>query len=112
MSWPISQFGPIPGAGLATIAGGVVGVEPGATGGTYWVPRSCTHRVKLFWHLTEQLWTSWTTLLFGMSVPARLVALEENRIVAATPTFICTLLKTRTLKVCAQLNELASSNSR
>ena len=47
-----------------------------------------------------------------MKLPAKLVAIEENRIIAATFSFICTLLKARTLKVCASVAERASGNSR
>ena len=63
---------------------------------------SFTHRSKLFWHVTAQ---AWTILFFGMSVklPAKLVAIEENRITAATLNFICTPLKAGTLRVCASV---------
>lgn len=49
---------------------------------------SFTHRSKLFWHATAQ---AWTILFFGMSVklPAKLVAIEESKIIAATVSFIC-----------------------
>jgi hypothetical protein len=47
---------------------------------------SFTHRSKLF--VTAQ---AWTILFFGMSVklPAKLVAIEESKIIAATVSFIC-----------------------
>jgi hypothetical protein len=50
--------------------------------------RSLAHRSKLFWQLTAH---DWTILFFGMDVklPAKLVAIEENRIIAATLSFIC-----------------------
>ena len=49
--------------------------------------RSLAHRSKLFWQLTAH---DWTILFFGMGVklPAKLVAIEENRIIAATLRFI------------------------
>ncbi len=85
----------MPGTGVAATVGGVFGVVPGVTIGRNWVPRSCTQTVKLFWHLAEHNWRFWTNLFFGMGVklPAKLVAIEENRIIAATFSFICTLLK-------------------
>ena len=44
---------------------------------------SLAHRSKLFWQLTAQ---DWTILFFGIGVklPAKLVAIEENRSIAAT----------------------------
>jgi hypothetical protein len=50
--------------------------------------RSLAHRSKLFWQLTTH---DWTILFFGMGVklPAKLVAIEENRSIAATLSFIC-----------------------
>jgi hypothetical protein len=53
--------------------------------------------LKLFWQLAKQFWLFWTTLFFGMGVklPAKQGAIEENRIMAATFSSICTLLKKR-----------------
>ena len=96
-----SQFGP-------TISGGV-------DGPTCWVPavggggggtRSLTHTLKLLWQLKEHAF--WTTLFFGMGakLPAKLVAIEENRIIAATLSFICTPPKARTLKVCTSVKSM------
>jgi hypothetical protein len=53
---------------------------------------------KLFWHVTEH--TFWPILFFGMGVklPARLVAIKESRIIAATLSFICTPLKSWDIK--------------
>jgi len=93
-----SQFGPI--------ASGTVG------GATCWVPtvgggvvvrETLTHRSKLFWHVTEH--TFWTILFFGIGVklPAKLVAIEQKRIIAATLSFICKPLKAGTLRVCASV---------
>ena len=93
-----SQFGPI--------ASGTVG------GATCWVPtvgggvvvrETLTHRSKLFWHVTEH--TFWTILFFGIGVklPAKLVAIEQKRIIAAALSFICTPLKAGTLRVCASV---------
>ena len=56
---------------------------------------------------------AWAILFFGMGVtlPAKLVAIEENRIIAATLSFICTPLKAIE-EFAPQLDERASGNSR
>ena len=58
---------------------------------------SLTHRSKAFWHVAAH---DWAILFFGMGVklPAKLVAIEENRIIAATLSFICTPLKVGEIK--------------
>ena len=73
-------------------------INSGADGVTCWVPAiggigggalRFTHTPKLFWH--EAAHPVWTIFIFGMGVtlPAKLVAIEENRIIAATLSFIC-----------------------
>src|SRR5262249_25113205 len=87
--WSPSQFWPI---GTCTV-GAVTCWVPAVGGGIAAGTRSLTHRLKAFWQLTAQ--GLWAILFFGMGVklPAKLVAIEENRIIAATLSFICTPLK-------------------
>jgi hypothetical protein len=70
----------------------------GTDGVVCWVPvvggggggvRSFAHRSKLFWHVTAH---DWAILFFGMGakLPAKLVTTEQNRIIGAPTTFICT----------------------
>ena len=72
------------------------GPELRIVGVVCWVPtvggggggrRSLTHRSKLSWHVTAHpVWT-----ILGVKLPAKLVAIEENRIIAAVLSFICSL---------------------
>ena len=87
--WSPSQFWPIGTCGVGVVTCWVPAVGGGVAAGT----RSLAHRLKAFWQLTAQAF--WAILFFGMGVklPAKLVAIEENRIIAATVSFICTPLK-------------------
>ena len=60
---------------------------------------SRTHRSKLLWHAAAH---DWAILFFGMGVklPAKLVAIEESKIITATVSFIVAP-KSWTFKVCA-----------
>jgi len=53
-------------------------------------PQTERHSRNVSWQLLKQKF--WTILFFGMGVklPAKLVVIEEKRIIAAAASFICT----------------------
>jgi hypothetical protein len=71
-------------------------------------PQSCRHWLNKVWQFAAQL--NCAILFFGMGVklPAKLVVIEESRIIAATTCFICTPYENRDPQLAPQLNERAS----
>jgi hypothetical protein len=56
-------------------------------------PQSCKHWLNKVWQFTEQLNCCVCAILFfgmGVKLPAKLLVIEENKIIAATIRFICT----------------------
>ena len=96
MSRSNSQFGPI----TSGIVGGATCWVPTVGGGVP-VPRSLTHTSNADRQLVEH--TFWTILFFemGAKLPAKLVAIEQKRIIAAALSFICATPKSK--KVCASI---------
>ena len=83
-----SQFGPV----TSGIGVGVTCWVP-TVGGSVPVPRILTHKSNAVWQLFKHAF--WTILFFeiGVRLPAKLVAIEQKRIIAAALSFICTLHK-------------------
>jgi hypothetical protein len=72
-------------------------------------PQSCRHWLNKTWQPTAQLRCA--ILFFGMGVklPAKLIVVEENRIIAAAISFIC-MPPLGLKQIAPQLNQRASRN--
>ena len=68
-------------------------------------PQTFKHRSKSCWQLAIQLLRLWAILFFGTGVklPAKLIVIEERRMIAAALSFIRTPKKAITIKVCASI---------
>src|SRR3974377_930709 len=72
------------------------------------LPQTLKHSTNARWQLSKHV--VWAILIFGMGVklPAKLVVIEDKRIIATALSFICALKKHS--KFAPQLNEQASRN--